>query len=157
MQDFCDKLQNADAKTEANLALRRSRQLASSGDGKLEVACYMANQYAYFSGQPASVAMPFSVEKMRALMLTNPATYPASAYKSVGVFLPPNNASETYYRHYEISLTHFLSNGGSSKPVSAYTDFGQYVGGVADSDLVKTGSTLQTAGEIFFKLLAKNK
>eukprot|EP00047_Mylnosiga_fluctuans_P000747 m.201044 g.201044 ORF g.201044 m.201044 type:complete len:1056 (+) comp10103_c0_seq9:60-3227(+) len=141
--DFCTGLKSVSATTESALGMRRK----ATGDNGLEVRCFIDAQHAFLN--TTAYPLPFNLNDLAQLVHDYPSLYPSStpssAYANVGTVSYPEGG--TYYRAYEMSALHWLSNASSSGyPSADYTTYSGLIGGQADSSLRRTSNTLNFAG-----------
>ncbi len=65
-------------------------------------------------------------------MQSNPALYPEEVY-SATPFFGSLSSKDSYYRHFEVGLLHWLSNDGQATVSQDFTKFSGLLGGIADS------------------------
>ena len=144
--DFCNQLKSVDVVTEGSLYLRRSATIDSqTGDNPLEVSCFMLAQEKFFNN--TNTSLPFDLKDLAILVNENPSLYPPSVYGAVGSVQYPR--SGTYYRPYELSALHWLLDGSLSPfPSPDYTMYSNFLGGSADTLLLRNDSSLTYAGKV---------
>lgn len=143
LQQLCEDLKAASATTVNDLYIRRSSTYTALAQ-TLEVQCFMdamAN-----SPTVANNPVPYTAGDMQATMTNLPAVYPAGVYNATSFNSPIS--LDTYYRSVEIGVLNWLSNNGdlSHAPIDFVT-YAPLMGGIADSTLKRTSSSLLYAGD----------
>lgn len=157
---FCNQLKNLDISTVNRLMIRR-QSTGQTVDGvyPLELKCFIAEQDTYLRTSGVAEPIPYNFTSMQMTMQGNNESYPSNVYTSASFNYPfANSATQTsctycdsYYRHYEIGVLDFITNGGQTAPGSDNTQsYIGLVGGVADPSLQLDSAGYMTyAGEYF--------
>jgi hypothetical protein len=120
-----------------NMAIGRERYTDSNQQYPVKLSCYIKSQQAFYSG--SSTPLPFTLDDMQTVVQADTVDFPPAAYHSMS-FYSTTPSDATYYRYYEIGLENWMMQDTSS------VDFIDYLGGTADADLERSGSTLVDAG-----------
>jgi len=142
--EFCNALKSVDIATERNLHIRRSATVDPvTGDNPLEIKCFISAQQTFFN--KTASPLPFTLQNLASLVASNPSLYPANVYSAVGSVANPY--SGTYYRAYEMSTLHWLSNASTATfPSTDYVLYSDLFGGTADSTSRRNSNSLTYAG-----------
>jgi len=148
--NFCNDLKNLST---AQVNLLKVRRLDTgvispvTGFLPLEINCFVEDQANYFATQNIDFTQTgFDYDNMQTTMLANPDFYPPAVYNSTSFNPPVANSvnatscrfCDTYYKHYEIGLLDWISNGGATEDSTFdMTKYVNLVGGQADHTLLQ--------------------
>lgn len=150
---FCDDLMSLDLATSSRLKIRRKKTGATTdGLRDMEIKCWIKSQEEYVNA--LGMSLPYNYTDMKTTM-NNTDAYSESVYNSTAFNKPFANTNsepscrycDTYYRHQEIGMLDWLTDGGNlANPPPQMVEYINSVGGHADSTMKHTNGQAAYAG-----------